>query len=1305
MINLAEQFFGKKKKPKKGLGSAFMPPEKQYNMPIDEQEWMKAKEPTIGQVPEVTVEAKREPTPAERLFGKLRDVGKFHEKVLDVTKETITPAIGVAGKVVSPTAPAAPKAVAEMMFETAKRPAKDIQIPAYAEERGRAMQDFVKNFGTPKGQEAAQRYLQIEDEMVKGGYLPEKRAIEIPIELYFMGNLFQSAYNAQWAKNFKFKWKGHEWKQKDIKQLWNKINTPGSKFSDEERAAIEQLKKQGVRAWKADKVFLQAKPYGKAAVTPTPTDKALGFRPRPTITPEAKYGITPAGKLAPGVTPTAKPTTPVPTFLKGEPKTLTQLGRVGTTPVKPLKVGEITYPPAPPTPVPREVVGREARVPYHEITKPVTKTPKELQQIEPRYIMGGMPKEFARPPEEMGGLPESLKPKGISQKIHSLYGRIEARGVSTKGLMQEKTILKMVEKGQEQTARQAFTEGKKQGTIQQKEEFETYVAKIRQKEALRGRFNKARGVIQKAFGQAKTLRPLARAYVKGIQDKLDLTKPRTKTIHELTEVARFMKEHPEHDVPQYVIDKITRMSKTPIQDLTIDEVEDIAGNVQAYIRQSQLINNIIIKGRLHAAKEISTESVENIYTKPPQVRYDPKDISSEDFEKRVGVIKELAGVKSWNAEMISEILDYKGKKPIVHNIMYKGIDEGTDKMFAYQNNAEEIIQTGIKDAGIRDLDTWSRAIGGKKAKTVEVLITKGRKIKMTKGERVAFILHSMNEKNLAHITKGGFAFEHNKTRIFRGIGREDIGAIIKSATPEELKMVSVIRGAIDNMGTELNKTSMSLYGREIFTEPNYWRIRTNSLDRYVDALKTRSFGHKTLEGMGFLKERRNAKNAIVLEDAFSTLYKHVKQTSAFHGLAEPLRNAKMLLHDKNFKMAVMRNRGGHYWRALKRYLDDIEGTSISTSDVEKIATKLINKVDLAVLGLNPFVMLKQPVSYLMATTEMDVKYLLRAAVTRPDFAEIAKWSPQLRDRLKGKVTRELGELGQVGAVRQFFTGRSPLTHRVMDGIRFFDLQTIGRVWNATKFEVAERFPNLKGNEYMAKVKERAEEVIRKTQPTFNIKDRSEIGRDRSVFIRLLTKYTSQRNKNYIQLRRAWNKYETGRGTVKDKAKLIKRIATVVIANAIAIEGINEMRNLAYKRKTSPLTFALNTIGTAMGNMYFVGDVFKSIASKYERGMFGYDLNNPLSSAVQDVINAIAETSRGIDQIVTEERYKSSKKKDELKWKTTMLRALDKALTGVGMFTGVPYRTLRSMIRGGYRWLKPRQDEEQTEAERLFGKKR
>jgi len=880
-------------------------------------------------------------------------------------------------------------------------------------------------------------------------------------------------------------------------------------------------------------------------------------------------------------------------------------------------------------------------------------------------------------------MPAQIKPKHLTAKIQSLeLGKDEGR------------ILDMVRKGQQMAAREAFYAGKKAGTIKTDEEWEQWLVDKEESTIARQRVAKAKDIINEAFKQAKYMRPIARDFITSLKNKLDIKTPTSKTLNELNRIADFMKQHPEHDMPQAVIDKLNRLSKRPIKDMTVEELEDVATEVQAHVRQSNLINKMIIRGRLQEAEEVVGKAVENIRTKAPGTKYDPNEISSDDFEKRAGTLRQLAGVKSYNAELISEILDHKGDNTI-HDIMYKGIDEGTDKMLSYQHGAHDYLKTELNNAGIKDLETWSRAIGGKKAKPIEVHISKGRKIKMTKAERVAFILHAFNEKNVKHLIEGGFAFEHNKTRIFRNLSKEDLVTVIRGATPEELKLVRIFQNAINNMGNELNKTSMSLYGREIFTEPNYWRIQTNELDRHIDALKTRSFGHKTLEGMGFLKERRNAQNAIVIEDAFTTLYKHIKQTSAFNGLAEPLRNAKMLLYDKGFRNSVATVRGGHYWRALQNYLKDVEGDVISTSDIEKIATKFVNKIDLAVLGMNPFVMLKQPVSYIMAATEMPAKYLLRAAVTRPDFDEIAKWSPQLRDRLEGNVTRELGELGQVGTVRKFFTGKSPVSHGLMAGIRTFDLQTIGRVWNAAKFEIAEKFPNLQGNEYMLKVKERAEEVIRKTQPTFAIKDRSEIGRDRSLFVRLATKYTSQRNKNYMQLRRAWEKYATSDKTPKAKAELLSRWATIVIANAVAIEGINELRNLAYKRKATPLTFALNAIGTAMGNMYVVGDLFKSIASKYEKGTFGYDLNNPFSSAVQDIIDAIGETGRAITQVVTEERYKSGKQKDELKWKTTAMRALDKGLTGIGMFTGIPYRTLRSMVEGGYRWIKPEKEEKEN----------
>ena len=90
----------------------------------------------------------------------------------------------------------------------------------------------------------------------------------------------------------------------------------------------------------------------------------------------------------------------------------------------------------------------------------------------------------------------------------------------------------------------------------------------------------------------------------------------------------------------------------------------------------------------------------------------------------------------------------------------------------------------------------------------------------------------------------------------------------------------------------------------------------------------------------------------------------------------------------------------------------------------------------------------------------------------------------------------------------------------MKGIAKFDTAAIRRIWKACEYEIDDLHPELKGDARMEAIAERAEEVVRRTQPTFDQKDRSEIGRSKSVFSRLWTKYSSQRNKNMIMIKRA-----------------------------------------------------------------------------------------------------------------------------------------------------------------------------------------
>ena len=908
---------------------------------------------------------------------------------------------------------------------------------------------------------------------------------------------------------------------------------------------------------------------------------------------------------------------------------------------------------------------------------PLTKKLKESERF-------GLPKEaIAELQQAKKKIWESLRPAAIFDKIDSVYGKIaQVKEGATKigNVVQETTILNAIEKGQEMVARDAFREGKKAGIYAQKDKFSDVVERAKSRKGLSNEVNKIRNQIKKI--DVKNMRPEYKDQITSMIDSVDLVNRRGSTIKNLENMRAYIEENPDNIIPATKLAKLSILGKKKIKDLTIEDLRLFRDSVKHLEHLNKLKNKLIFGKKSRELAYVVGEARNNINKKKSMVEIDPSIMDTTVSEPKIGSLKQIFTVDSYNPELITEILD-KEKNGIIKDVLYKGTDKGVTEQLRYAQGVHDVITESISGA---DISNWSEQFNTK-ATDVDyqtVALPSGKKIKLTKGERISFYLHSLNDKNLKHLLKGGWSYDKSSS-IMNVMDDKDLKALITSMTPEEIKVANAM---FDQLNTtqkqKLNEVSVELNGIEVATVDSYWPIRTNELDTISRAKKGKNnFTHATIEGMGMLQEKTNASNGIIIEDAFKTFYTSTKKASAYVGLAKPLRDARMLLQDNRFKQSIIQNYGKPYLTSMESYLDAIEDNSHNTENVDKLTTDLINKLDMAILGLNPFVMLKQPVSFVMASTEMDIKYLKKGLRTKTNFDEIKKFSPQLRDRLEGNVSRELGELGQVGEIKRYFTGKSPINNKLMAPIRFGDKVTIGKIWNSVKAEISEKYPKLEGDEYMKAVAERAEEVVRLTQLTSHVKDRSAIGRSKSTTVRLLTKYTSQRNKNYNAIKRSVEEYNRSPKSTKDKSKLFKKLFTITVISSAMIEGINASRDFIYKKdRKSWVERGVNTFGNTIGYAYGGGDAFSSIASKVKYGTFtGWDISNPASSFVNESFDAVAEIIRTIHQVVTQEASKG-----EAKWKKSSVRAIDKSLQTVLALKGVPYRTLKNLIKAPYKWV-------------------
>ena len=804
--------------------------------------------------------------------------------------------------------------------------------------------------------------------------------------------------------------------------------------------------------------------------------------------------------------------------------------------------------------------------------------------------------------------------------------------------------------------------------------------------------------LKKTIGEIdfKRLRPEFKGTIEKLVNSIDLVNRQDRTIDRLNRMVDYIKKNPDHNIPPEQLSRLDVLARTPQKNLTVEDIDLIKNSIQHLVHLQDLKNKIIIKRKVRDSKETKDKAIVNIQKKKTPITDPRRGIQTSK-------LKQIWTTESINTELMSWMLDGAQKNDTNHEVFYENIDDGVSKQLQFSQQAEDFFTEKVGDIPL----SWSEKFN-KKETDVEYsnyILESGKKIKMTRGERIAFYLHSLNEDNLRHILDGGIRFKTNPNILYK-ITTEDLANIVGDVKGKELEVVNAIHEYYNTIqNKKLNEISMKLNGWEIATEENYFPIDVYGIDvpqNYLLRGETlpnnmKSFTQFTLEGMGMLKARTKGSNPLVLDDAFSTTNKSIQKASAYYGLAAPLRTAKALLYDPDFKTSLTNAYGPHYWANLNGYIRAIEGELLHLDNFEKLTTDLINKLDTAVLGLNPFVMLKQPVSFMAAGTEIDLKYLEKALIGKPETTEVmGKYSPQLRDRFKGNVSREMGELGKVGQTRKFWTHKEFLNQKIMAGIKNFDYQAIGRIWKAVEYETNDLHPSLKGDERMKHIAARTEEVVRLTQPTFHIKDRSAIGRSPRVITRLLTKYSSQRNKNYMMLIRNTAKYNNSQKTFSDKRKFFKSMSILLALMPLLIMGIDELRNLAYKRKRPKREkehFLLEYINNVLGQFYFISPTARSAVSKIERGTFaGYDVSDVFTSTINTGVDAMANAVIAIRQGVDQERYKSGDKKGELKWKTTSVRALNQATSTVMKLKfGLPYDTVKKLTTTPFKWMAPEKE--------------
>lgn len=534
------------------------------------------------------------------------------------------------------------------------------------------------------------------------------------------------------------------------------------------------------------------------------------------------------------------------------------------------------------------------------------------------------------------------------------------------------------------------------------------------------------------------------------------------------------------------------------------------------------------------------------------------------------------------------------QKDGVYSEHMKAINDGQTKGMTFRMNAQKRFDKVLTDSLVKD---WSK-------NNIEITDAYGRKAMISKGMRLALYLHAKNGQNLAHIgysgltvpgetdyRKGDYGNAYGSTgtrlqftteaekkgrsdeaaweRKIRSLAKKRIDAITASMSAEEKAFAdAAYKFFNEDCKKAINETSLLLNGYEKAVVDNYFPIRTDPNFTQKDASGLALDG--TIEGMGMLKERKEgASNPILLEDIAQVIQRQTNNVAKYYGLAIPVRNFnKFMNYQSTGYAASTREATTSAWRTEgMKYVEDFLKDIQTGRDYDGTILDRFKSLYAGVtLNLNLGVSIKQSASAPFAAVILDAPSVAKAFAknlfSKADLDYMDSITPWGWSRRQGMSGTEIGEVYRQKNLIDQNKAFQKLKEK-FNWIQDVDVWTTNRLFFATEYYVQEHFPEIakqgRGSEaYDAKVAEVYNEVLQRTQPSYDVMQRNAILRSRSDLTKLIGMFKTQTFNmggeiidSYARLKATDDLYKMGEATKTDKAEAHKQFGKTIIMTMVS----------------------------------------------------------------------------------------------------------------------------------------------------------
>lgn len=691
-------------------------------------------------------------------------------------------------------------------------------------------------------------------------------------------------------------------------------------------------------------------------------------------------------------------------------------------------------------------------------------------------------------------------------------------------------------------------------------------------------------------------------------------------------------------VSQYLFTLEARVGDTRLGDMTLDQLKTV-----------QEVLRIVLSTIRNANKSFLNERAGTIEQQAKRCIFEVSSVWRKKKEGESDVGRWLRGFHYRNLKPIY-LMRAIGSNALTD--AYNNLRRGEDTWYRDIQGGREFFlnQSGKYGYGKWDLENTSTFTDDS-----------GGQVKLTLGQIMSLYAYSKREAAAEHLRIGGIVIEGEAVKVNK-IGMkviyhlndatshqlwpETLAEIIGTLTKEQMAFVDAMQDYLSTvMADKGNEVSLAMYGIKLFTEKNYFPIK--SAKQFVDQ-KNEPVGEVKLKNSGFTnKTVPKANNPIVLRDFMDVWADHVNEMSNYHAFVLAIEDFNRIINYQtarkeeiapvSLKQTIQNYMGQEAVSAVRELIQSVNGGA-RVDPAATFVSKAINLFKKNAVFASASVVIQQPSAIVRAAALIDPKYFVGRTIDRekvdPTWEIIKKYAPVAGikdmgyfDTNMGKSTVDYIKGPEHDGVKDVLTGIVKREKGSFDELLsmapgYADKVTWCAIWEAVKRETAAKNPKLatRSEEFLKICGERFTEVITQTQVYDSVFARSGNMRSKDKLMGMATSFMAEPTTSINMIYDAV--LQGTRGNKTYAARAIGAVIGAAVLNAVLKSIVyaerDEDNDETYGEKyVSALVAALkdDVLLLVPNSIPFVRDIM-SIVQGYSVERMDMELADDLISAVK-----------------------------------------------------------------------------------------